>query len=158
MPMRRGYSSGRIGSKILITVGSLAAAVSLSGCAAMGDLGMGPVAEAPRESLPIATAATRPTAELEKATAYWGKQLAENPRDGTAALSYARNLKALGRKKEALAVLQTSYIYNAQNREYLSEYGRLALDQGQVSTAAQLLELADDPAKPDWRLLSARGK
>ena len=39
----------------------------------------------------------------------------------------------------------------------MAEYGRLALDMGQVGTAAQLLERADDPGKPDWRILSARG-
>jgi Flp pilus assembly protein TadD len=98
---------------------------------------------------------------LEKATEYWGKEYAKKPakkpNDGTAALSYARNLKALGRKPEALAVLQSAYIANAQNREFLSEYGRLALDAGQVSAAAELLAAADDPAKPDWKTISARG-
>ena len=79
------------------------------------------------------------------------------PRNGKAALNYARSLKALDRKAEAFAVLQSSYLYNAQDREYLSEFGRLALDQGHAPMAQQLLERADDPAKPDWRVLSARG-
>lgn len=124
----------------------------------------------PEASLPIATAtagqgdsargsatALSPMAELEKATEYWGQEYSKNPNDGTAALSYARNLKALGRKPEALAVLQSAYIANARNRDFLSEYGRLALDAGQVSAAAELLAAADDPAKPDWRIISARG-
>ena len=96
-----------------------------------------------------------PASELEKATQYWGKEYAKG--DGAAALNYAKNLKASGRKKEALAVLQQSHAQNTRNREHLSEYGRLALELGQVSTAKTLLEQADDPAKPDWRVVSARG-
>ncbi len=101
--------------------------------------------------------AQAPRAEVEKAAEHWGKEHSKQRRDGKAALNYARSLKALDRKPEALAVLQAGYLYNAQDREYLSEYGRLALDQGHAPMAQQLLEKADDPAKPDWRILSARG-
>lgn len=103
------------------------------------------------------TASVGPQSELEKATQYWGKELSKNPHDDKAAMAYARNLKAMGRKQEALGVLQQSYLHNSDNRELLSEYGRLALEMGQVGTAEKLLERADDPAKPDWRVLSARG-
>nr|HPG89336.1 tetratricopeptide repeat protein [Hyphomicrobium sp.] len=34
---------------------------------------------------------------------------------------------------------------------------RLALDLDQVNVAARMLEIADDPAKPDWKVISARG-
>ena len=101
--------------------------------------------------------AQAPRADVEKAAEHWGKEHSKQRRDGKAALNYARSLKALDRKAEALAVLQAGYLYNAQDREYLSEYGRLALDQGHAPMAQQLLEKADDPAKPDWRILSARG-
>lgn len=101
--------------------------------------------------------AEMPRSETEKAAEHWGKEHAKQPRDGKMALNYARSLKALDRKPEALAVLQSAYLYNAQNREYLSEFGRLALDQGHAQMAQQLLERADDPTKPDWRTLSARG-
>lgn len=101
--------------------------------------------------------AEMPRSETEKAAEHWGKEHAKQPRDGKMALNYARSLKALDRKAEALAVLQSAYLYNAQNREYLSEFGRLALDQGHAPMAQQLLERADDPAKPDWKILSARG-
>jgi len=102
-------------------------------------------------------ASAMPRSDAEKAAEYWGKEHAKLPRDGKAALNYARSLKALDRKAEALATLQSSYLYNAQDREYLSEFGRLALDQGHAPMAQQLLERADDPAKPDWRIQSARG-
>jgi Flp pilus assembly protein TadD len=99
----------------------------------------------------------RAKTELEKATEYWGRQHAQNSRDLKAAISYARNLKASGRKEQALSVLQHASIYHGENRELASEYGRLALDLGQVSLAEKLLAAADDPANPDWRIESARG-
>jgi len=95
--------------------------------------------------------------ELLQATDYWGKAYAKSPRDLPAALNYARNLKAMGEKRRALTVLQQVSLYHGQDRELASEYGRLALDLDQVNVAKQLLAIADDPARPDWRVVSARG-
>ena len=95
--------------------------------------------------------------ELLKATDYWGKAYAEHPRELKPALSYARNLKAMGEKRRALSVLQQASLYHGQDRELASEYGRLALDLDQISLAKQLLAVADDPGRPDWRVVSARG-
>ncbi len=134
---------------------ALLATVSLGACAQVGDLSFG-IGQNDSEKIAEATPTT-PQSDLEKATAFWAKKVSENPRDGKATLNYARNLKALGRKQEALGALQAAYIFNGDNRDYLSEYGRLSLDAGQTSLAAQLLERADDPAKPDWRVISARG-
>lgn len=136
----------------------IALTLSLGACAQMGDMGLG----LGKDAAPAQTAANDgtpegPASELQKATTYWGKELAKNPKDGTVVLNYARNLKAMGRKQEALSILESGYLYNADKPEYLSEYGRLALDMGQTSTAGQLLERADDPVKPDWRVASARG-
>ena len=95
--------------------------------------------------------------ELQKATDYWGKAYAQSPRDLQAALNYARNLKAMGEKRRALGVLQQACLYHGESRELAGEYGRLALDLDQVKVAKQLLAMADDPGKPDWRIISARG-
>jgi Flp pilus assembly protein TadD len=95
--------------------------------------------------------------DLLKATDYWGKEYAKSPRELQPALNYARNLKAMGEKRRALAVLQQASLYHGQNRELASEYGRLALDLDQVNVAKQLLAIADDPGNPDWRVVSARG-
>lgn len=95
--------------------------------------------------------------DLLKATDYWGKVYAKSPRELEPALNYARNLKAMGEKSRALAVLQQAALYHGQSRELASEYGRLALDLDQVNVAKQLLAIADDPGNPDWRVVSARG-
>lgn len=95
--------------------------------------------------------------ELAKATEYWGKEFAKKPRDVESAVNYARNLKAMGEKRQALAVLQQAAIFHADHRGLNSEYGRLALEFDQVSVAQRLLEQADDPTNPDWRVISARG-
>lgn len=95
--------------------------------------------------------------DLLKATDYWGKAYAQSPRELQPALNYARNLRAMGEKRRALAVLQQASLYHGQSRELASEYGRLALDLDQVNVAKQLLAIADDPGNPDWRVVSARG-
>jgi Flp pilus assembly protein TadD len=93
----------------------------------------------------------------ERAAGHWGKAYAKNPRNPEAALNYARKLKALGDKQQAFAVLQQAASLNAGHRALLSEYARLALELDQVERAQKLLEEADDPASPDWRVISARG-
>jgi Flp pilus assembly protein TadD len=134
-----------------------AATLSLGGCAgAGGDMMAGLLAKPGQPATDTAQADTGGT-ELEKATQYWAREFASKPTDLRAALSYARNLKALGQKSQAMAVLQQSSSYHGQSRELASEYGRLALEMGQVATAKPLLDYADDPAKPDWRVISARG-
>lgn len=135
----------------------LSAALMLGACAQLGDMGIGGNLAGNEPPKTEQVPGQRPTSELEKATAFWAKEHGKNPRDAKAALSYARNLKALGRKNEAFAILQGAYLFASDNKEFLSEYGRLALEAGQVATAGKILEQADDPAKPDWRVISARG-
>jgi Flp pilus assembly protein TadD len=105
----------------------------------------------------ISAAIANNQTELEKATLYWSKEYSKNTRDLKAALSYAKNLKAGGHKDRAIAIFQEASVYHGSNRELASEYGRLALDMGQVNLAEKLLAAADDPAAPDWRVISARG-
>jgi Flp pilus assembly protein TadD len=109
----------------------------------------------------LAEATNPPTpdgrSELQKATEYWGKAYAKDPKDAKAAINFAKNLKALGEKQQALAVLQQVSMFHGTNRALNAEYGRLALEFDQVSLAQKLLEQADDPANPDWRVISARG-
>ena len=99
----------------------------------------------------------KPQTELQKAVEYWGKEFSKKPTDAKAGLAYAKNLKAMGEKDRALVVLQQAANSNPEDKEIASEYGRLALDQGQVALAQRLLAMADDPSRPDWRVISAQG-
>ncbi len=103
------------------------------------------------------TASKRVKSDLEKATEYWGKQFNKEPRDPKNALNYARNLRAMGAKEQAFSVMQQAHGQIQGNRDIASEYGRLALDLGQFPLAQRVLEQADDPNNPDWRVISGRG-
>jgi Flp pilus assembly protein TadD len=109
----------------------------------------------------ITTGATTPVtdgkAELAKATEYWGKIYAKNPKDAQTALNFARNLKAQGEKQQALAVLQQASGANPTHKGIAGEYGRLLLEFNHITQAEKLLEQADDPVNPDWKVVSARG-
>lgn len=147
------------------TARGLRALVAGALCIASGACtqgGMSPLEELSSASMKakqeaVGSAPTESTGDLAKATQYWGKEFAKNPRDAKAAVSYAKNLKAMGEKRQALAVLQQASLFHGGNREINSEYGRLALEFDQISLAQKLLEHADDPANPDWRVISARG-
>jgi Flp pilus assembly protein TadD len=103
------------------------------------------------------TPATDGKAELAKATEYWGKVYAKSPKDAQAALNFARNLKAQGEKQQALAVLQQASAANPTHKGIAGDYGRLLLEFNHITQADKLLELADDPSNPDWKVVSARG-
>ena len=133
-------------------------AFTLSACAqgGMGKL-VGLDGDQPGKPAPSANPEVAKQNELQKATQYWGMAFAKDPRNGKKAINYARNLKALGHKRRALAVLQQASIFNGNSTKLTSEYGRQALDLGQNALAAKLLAKAETPSRPDWRVLSARG-
>ncbi len=139
---------------------AVAASLMLGACAQVGSFNQLGEQASLTQTETGATASDKagpPKTELDKALAYWGKQARDKPSDLDAALNYARNLKAAGQKGEALQVLQQAAMYHGQDRKLASEYGRLALELDQTNVAQQVLQGADDPAAPDWRVVSARG-
>lgn len=134
---------------------AMVACLAVGACSSSNLLGL--TADAPPEVSKTAKGGKDTRDELSKATDYWGKEYAKAPRDTEKAINYAKNLKAMGEKRQALAVLQQASTFAPDNRALNSEYGRLALELDQVSLAQQLLEQADDPTNPDWRIISARG-
>lgn len=144
----------RIGS-----IAALSACLLLGACSASTDLLPG-IALKPDSGTTTTTADATPSSpqnELQKATVYWGNEYTKKPSSLQPGLNYAKNLKALGEKEKALAVLQQVSLIHGNDPQLASEYGRLALEMGQVGIANQMLTMADDPAKPDWRIISARG-
>ena len=123
----------------------LTSALLLSACAGTSDLIPKPDMLAAEQTDQPAT----PQSELQKATVYWGQEFAKAPNQLQPALNYARNLKALGQKRQALSVLQRASSVHGTDAELAGEYGRLALDLDQVSVASRLLEVADSATKPD---------
>lgn len=137
----------------------LLAASLLGGCAQVGAPNFDLLSqnETQRNDGAERSADATPQSELQKATQFWGQKYAKDPRNAEAAVAYAQNLKAMGEKQQALMVLQQVSMFHSNDRRVASEYGRLALELDQLSVAAQLLASADDPARPDWRVVTARG-
>jgi Flp pilus assembly protein TadD len=138
-------------------IASLTATLLLGACADSGDLLPKPQAALAQDDSDSDTKSNVPQSELQKATTYWGKEYGKRTSELKPALNYARNLKALGEKNKAMAVLQQASSLHDGDPELAGEYGRLALEMDQVNLAARMLQIADDPAKPDWRVISARG-
>ncbi|RUP09381.1 tetratricopeptide repeat protein [Hyphomicrobium sp.] len=139
------------------TIAALSASLLLGACSASTDL-LPSIAMKPDSATKTADATpSSPQNELQKATNYWGYEYTKKPTEIRPALNYAKNLKALGEKQKALAVLQQVSLLHGSDQEVAGEYGRLALELDQVGVANQMLTMADDPTKPDWRIVSARG-
>jgi Flp pilus assembly protein TadD len=141
---------------------AVAALAALTGaCSSLGeDTGLNLLAAAkpvPTTAAPLPGMGAKLDTDLAKATEYWAKEYTKNPQSAETALSYARNLKAMGRKTEAFTVLQSAAQIHNDDKQIAAEYGRLAFEFDQTSLAAQLLAHADDPMRPDWRVISARG-
>jgi Flp pilus assembly protein TadD len=135
-------------------VAALAASLMTTACAGTSTmLGGDSTSPAPQAQAGPVSGAD----ELQKATEYWRQAYLKKPTDAKAALNYAKNLKAMGQKRQALQVLQQASGAHSSDREIKSEYGRLALELDQVSVAKRLLAAADNPNQPDWRVISARG-
>lgn len=151
--------SGLSAAKSIRALAAGALCIAFGACTQSGTSALEELANAGNmpKSETVGSVSADPKDDLAKATTYWGKEFTKNPRDPKAALNYAKNLKAMGEKRQALAVLQQASIFHGGNRELNSEYGRLALEFDQISLAQKLLEQADDPTNPDWRVISARG-
>lgn len=87
----------------------------------------------------------------------WAPRFEANPADANAAIQYARALRALDQKPQAVAVLQQAALRNPAHAELLADYGKALTDVGRYKEAAEVLSRAHSPEHPDWRVLSAQG-
>jgi Flp pilus assembly protein TadD len=151
--------SSRNSAAIVARSAVLAVATLMGACSSLSEeTGLSLLAASqPPADARAANEGGAPQTELGKATEYWGKEYSKNPTNTEAAVAYAKNLKALGNKTEAFNVLAQAAQTNPDSRAVASEYGRLALELEKVSLASQMLAFADDPMRPDWRVISARG-
>jgi len=122
----------------------LALALALSACADA------------RHARPEASVTTPMTSQdFEKALAYWGPRYTANPKDKATELNYAAALRRLDRPEQAAAVLQKAAIYHPSDREVLAAYGKALASIGDFTGALSLVQRAQTPDQPDWKLLSA---
>lgn len=73
-----------------------------------------------------------------------------------ASIRKARDLRAAGKKAEALELLDKTAGADT-DRALIGERGLLALELGQIDKSVALLARAQNPTKPDWRMQSAYG-
>jgi Flp pilus assembly protein TadD len=143
--LRAPSRSLRISAGVLL----LSTALALGGCAKLNDVtgSIGsPSAEMPR------------TQEGARAyTEQWGKRYGENPTDKTTGLNYARGLRALTQYAQAVAVLQTLAIRHPSDLEIIGAYGKALADNGRLQEAAEVLQKAHTPDRPNWSILSSQG-
>jgi Flp pilus assembly protein TadD len=79
------------------------------------------------------------------------------PKDKGAGLNYAALLRMTGRDEQALAVMRQMVIHHPQDNDVLSAYGKALASTGNLKEALGVIERAQRPDAPDWRLLSAKG-
>lgn len=87
----------------------------------------------------------------------WSERYRANPRDATAAISYAQALTAADRRVQAVSVLEQATMNNPRDGALLGAYGRALASVGRLDQAIEVLGRAHTPDKPDWRVLSAHG-
>jgi Flp pilus assembly protein TadD len=87
----------------------------------------------------------------------WGRRFEADPGDKTAALNYARALRAREQRAQAAAVLQQAAIRSPNDLDILGAYGRALSEAGRLKEAAEVLSRAHTPERPDWRILSVQG-
>jgi len=123
----------------------------LAGCKTVGlDDITGSIAQ-PDTTLPTAPE------DVRRYTQAWEKRYDSRPNDRTAALAYARGLRALGQYEQAVAVVQKIALKNPEDMEILGAYGKALADAGRLAEAAEVLKQAHTPDRPNWSILSAQG-
>src|SRR5947207_199385 len=118
-------------------------------------LGLSACANAKRATPEARAAMPLTSGDYEKALAYWGPRYSADPRDKTTALNYAAALRRLDRVDQAVAVLQKATIFHPNDREVLAAYGKGLAAGGDYERALEIIQRAQTPDQPDWRLLSA---
>jgi len=134
-----------LGTAALITAMSV-----LTGCASSTSPWLGIAAPAAQSQTAAVPAAKLPLGELARAQA-------QSPSDPKLGLQYARALKAAGKPKEALAVLDALPEGGPLLQPLLVEHGLIALELGKTTRARQLLLRATAEKTKDWRVFSGLG-
>jgi Flp pilus assembly protein TadD len=90
-------------------------------------------------------------------TETWGRKYDAAPGNKTASLNYARGLRNIGQRNQAVAVLQSAVAKSPNDLELLAAFGKALSEAGELKRAQEVLARAHTPERPDWRVLSAQG-
>lgn len=149
--MLRKHSRQSAQARPLPLTASLLAALLCSACAQTGE-GLTSLDLANSAALtPVDTAALPAPARPPAPPA----EISARPQTATV-IREARSLRGMGRKAEALALLDKAAGADTEPA-LIAERGLLALEIGQIDKAERLLAKAQDPKAPNWRLQSAYG-
>lgn len=85
----------------------------------------------------------------------WGSTFQSNPSSKDATIGYANALRRNGQLEQASAVLRQFIIKNGNDRDVASAYGKILAMTGNFGEALNVLQDAQSPTQPDWRLMSA---
>lgn len=143
-----------------VRVAHLLASAAVMGLIALSAAGCKTTDDDITGSLGLASApnpAPRTEADWRRELAVWGPRYKANPGDPQAAIAYARALRAIGQRAQAVAVLQQATIRNPHDMKLLGAYGRALADAGQLAEALDALGRAHTPDNPDWHILNAQG-
>ncbi len=142
----------------IILLTSTAVATLSAGCSPSGrDRAVQSLSKPAPSQAPTRKAAVQSN-QLEAATSYWAGRFRKNQKDPEAAWSYAMNLRAMGKKKEAFDILEVAHKHHPNDPQITSAFGRLAADLNRTDVAEKLLDRAvQTKMAGDWRTLSARG-
>lgn len=96
-------------------------------------------------------------AGFDQSVEYWATRYEADEKAKDPALNYAAALVRVGRAEQAVAILQTTAIYHATDRDVLAAYGKALAAAGKFDLAIDTIRRAQTPERPDWRLMSAEG-
>ncbi len=108
-------------------------------------------------SISAPTALPSDEGALRQFSEEWGRRYERNPKDKMAAMTYARALHALNQNAQAVAVMQGLAITYPEDMKVLGAYGKALADAGNLKQAADVLQKAHTPERPDWSILSTQG-
>jgi Flp pilus assembly protein TadD len=134
----------------MLLVGATALSLLLTGCATdRMTTGSLPSAKKPVEQMTAV--------ELREALDPYRQAYERNPKNARIAMAYASILRMNGHDEQALAVMRAAAIEHSEDRTVLAAYGKALAGAGDFTAALDALQRAQDPTRPDWRLISAEG-
>lgn len=150
--MTKGYSEGKLGFKLMKQVSiitlALVCGLSLAGCASQKPKAQVSMSHN-RQLVPG-------SAEMNQALSYWGGAYAKKPEDPHSILNYAAALRLNGQGSQAEAILRRGVIANSSNTAIAASYGKVLAENGKLQEALNVIDNALDPARPSWKMLSAK--